>query len=191
MDERGNSLLHIAAKHGHRQLVNVILNQGGDINAKNSMGNTALHFVSDPVLQLHVDPERRIGTLLLSRGADPAPMNNELLLPHQGLSESKAVADEEREFMGHSLMMRPVSTVHESQEHRSEVAGGWRAQMLRGTPHPSSERFRPKPPVVPPWESEDALPPRPEKTPLKKTGGAGAPALLAARAAAKGSLKGP
>ena len=192
-DERGNTLLHIAAKHGHRQLLNVILNQGADINAKNNMGNTALHFVCDPVLQLHVDPEKRLATLLLSRGADPAPMNNELLLPHQGLSESKSSADEEREFMGHSLMTRPVETVHHGQQHRSFVAGTWRQQMIRAAPHPSAEKFRPKPPALAPWETEDALPPRPEKTPLKKTGGAGNPALLAAsaaRAAAKVSSPG-
>jgi hypothetical protein len=164
----------------------VILNQGADINAQNALGNTAMHFVCDPVLQLHVDPEKRVATLLLSRGADPAPLNNELLLPHQGLSESKQLADEERAFMGHSLQMRPLETVHDSTEHRSMVQGGWRAQMLRGKPQPSSEKFRPKPPVLPPWETEDALPPRPERTPLKKTGGAGAPALLAARAASKG-----
>jgi hypothetical protein len=37
-DERGNTLLHIAAKHGHRLLISKILDMGANINAQNAQG---------------------------------------------------------------------------------------------------------------------------------------------------------
>ena len=40
-DERGNTLLHIAAKHGHNLLIAKILDMGGNVNAKNTQGEWA------------------------------------------------------------------------------------------------------------------------------------------------------
>ena len=147
-------------------------------------GNTALHFVCDPLLQLHVDPEKKLATLLLSRGAQPAPMNNEFLLPHQGLSQSEAIASEERKFMGHAEQMRPSQTVEASRDQRARVLAAARYQLARGAPSPDPERYKPVPKEVPPWEREEALPPR-----SVRKGGGGGSSLLAARAAARGELK--
>ena len=43
-DSKGNTLLLIAAQNGLRRMCKLILREGGDIDATNSNGNTALHF---------------------------------------------------------------------------------------------------------------------------------------------------
>ena len=43
-DEKGNTLLILAALHGHNTIVKNLLEKGADINEKNNKGNTALHY---------------------------------------------------------------------------------------------------------------------------------------------------
>jgi hypothetical protein len=43
-DDRGNTLLHIAAKHGHRLLISKILDMGADVNAQNGQGACAVPY---------------------------------------------------------------------------------------------------------------------------------------------------
>jgi hypothetical protein len=43
-DEKGNTLLILAALHGHNTIVKNLLKKGADINEKNNKGNTALHY---------------------------------------------------------------------------------------------------------------------------------------------------
>ena len=43
-DEKGNTLLILAAIHGHNSIVKKLIEKGADINEKNNKGNTALHY---------------------------------------------------------------------------------------------------------------------------------------------------
>ena len=43
-DEKGNTLLILAAIHGHNSIVKKLIDEGADINEKNNKGNTALHY---------------------------------------------------------------------------------------------------------------------------------------------------
>lgn len=43
-DDHGNTILLVACQNGHKRALKVALRRGADINAKNSRGNTALHF---------------------------------------------------------------------------------------------------------------------------------------------------
>ena len=67
-DENHMTLLHVAADHQHLKLVQVLLNHGANVNAKNICGWTPLH----QVLHIHKTSEDviRIVQLLEERGAD-------------------------------------------------------------------------------------------------------------------------
>jgi len=43
-DEKGNTLLLLSAQNCNRELMELALNRGADINHQNAPGNTALHF---------------------------------------------------------------------------------------------------------------------------------------------------
>ena len=43
-DEKGNTLLILAALHGHNSIIKKLIEKGADINEKNNRGNTALHY---------------------------------------------------------------------------------------------------------------------------------------------------
>ena len=58
-----NTALRIASKEGHVELVEMLLNNGANVNAKNSYGVTALHIASR---EGHTD----IVAMLLEKGAD-------------------------------------------------------------------------------------------------------------------------
>lgn len=43
-DDNGNGILAIGSQNGSKKIVKLALRYGADINARNSTGNTALHF---------------------------------------------------------------------------------------------------------------------------------------------------
>lgn len=74
-NESGNSLLHVALMHGHRQMCHVLLNRGANVNHPNKAGNTPLHYCRDPVVGSAIDPEGHFGNYLVARGADEQAKN--------------------------------------------------------------------------------------------------------------------
>ena len=58
----GNTLLHIAAWHGHKELVALLLQKGADIQAKTDQGKTSLSIAEE-------QDEHEIAELLRSHGA--------------------------------------------------------------------------------------------------------------------------
>jgi ankyrin repeat protein len=67
--EDGTTLLHVASKNGHSEIVQIILNASGNINQADYRGNTALHLSS---ASGHVV----IVSILLNRGAFIYPNND-------------------------------------------------------------------------------------------------------------------
>ncbi|OMJ76732.1 hypothetical protein SteCoe_23846 [Stentor coeruleus] len=63
-DSNKNSLLHIAAKMGKREMIQYILSKGLDINTRNEFGETALHVACGKVKDLSMIK------FLVSKGAD-------------------------------------------------------------------------------------------------------------------------
>jgi hypothetical protein len=78
-DRSGNTLLHIAAKNGHADAVESLLDAGADIRAKNKLGYTALHEAAwhgqDAVVQAllnanaDINAEDKFGTTALHNAA--------------------------------------------------------------------------------------------------------------------------
>lgn len=52
-DRYGKTGLHIAAMHGHYQMVEILLGQGAEINAADKNGWTPLHCAAKYTLSLH------------------------------------------------------------------------------------------------------------------------------------------
>ena len=63
-DARGNSLLMLAAYHGHADVVSALAERGADVNAGNDRGQTPL---SGAVFKGYADVVR----VLVAAGADP------------------------------------------------------------------------------------------------------------------------
>jgi ankyrin repeat protein len=78
-DERGNTLLIIAAQNSNKRLVEMLLLRGAHINHQNAQGNTALHFA------LSFDPEGNLGEYLIEHGADDSIENIDGLTPYDGV----------------------------------------------------------------------------------------------------------
>ena len=78
VDKSGNRLLHIAATNSSASLTSKILEAGGDIDAPNVLGNTALH------LALYYK-KIQVSDLLLKAGANETVLNLEGLTPWEGL----------------------------------------------------------------------------------------------------------
>ena len=56
VDTKGRSCLHFAASMGREDLAQILLNSGSDVMAKDSNGNTPLHYSGhDQVVQLLFD----------------------------------------------------------------------------------------------------------------------------------------
>ena len=69
VDEKGNTLLTIACQNNKKRFVKLFLRHGADINAKNDLGNTALHYCSS--YSYH-----ELGEDLISKQADASLRNN-------------------------------------------------------------------------------------------------------------------
>eukprot|EP01038_Epipyxis_sp_PR26KG_P011234 gene11234-15074_t len=79
-DERGNTLLLIAAQNRNKRLVEMLLIRGANINHQNAQGNTALHFA------LAFDSEGILGEYLIEHGADDTIENIDGLTPYDGVA---------------------------------------------------------------------------------------------------------
>mmetsp|Transcript_29157 Transcript_29157/g.36599 ORF Transcript_29157/g.36599 Transcript_29157/m.36599 type:complete len:1081 (+) Transcript_29157:2-3244(+) len=78
-DERGNSLLMVAAQNLNRRMCELLLARGANINHQNAAGNTALHFA------MTYDAEGTLGEFLIMHGADDSIENHEGLSPYDGI----------------------------------------------------------------------------------------------------------
>jgi len=79
-DERGNTLLLIAAQNRNKRLVEMLLVRGANINHQNAKGNTALHFA------LAFDGEGVLGEYLIEHGANDAIENIDGRTPYDGVA---------------------------------------------------------------------------------------------------------
>jgi hypothetical protein len=72
-DENGYTAIHAAAAYGHQQLIQILLEAGADLHARDSDGDTPLHHCDDPAT----------AAFLVSLGASPTISNNEGKTPPQ------------------------------------------------------------------------------------------------------------
>jgi len=79
VDEKGTTLLLLAAQNVNRKLMELALNRGADINHQNTAGNTALHFA------MAYDAEGSLAEFLIQKGANDALENNEGLTCYDGI----------------------------------------------------------------------------------------------------------
>jgi pimeloyl-ACP methyl ester carboxylesterase len=79
-DERGNTLLIVAAQNRNKKLVEMLLLRGANINHQNAAGNTALHYA------IALDPEGSLAEYLIEHGADDTIENVDGLTPYDGVS---------------------------------------------------------------------------------------------------------
>ena len=79
-DERGNTLLLVAAQNSNKKLVEMLLVRGSNINHQNAQGNTALHFA------LAFDNEGQLGEYLIEHGSDDTIENLDGLTPYDGVA---------------------------------------------------------------------------------------------------------
>ncbi len=68
------TVLHIAARHGSLDVINYLLDQGADIDVRDSKGNTPLHLAQG-------NNKDEAFQLLLDRGADPSIANKIGFMP--------------------------------------------------------------------------------------------------------------
>ncbi|KAG7379020.1 hypothetical protein PHYPSEUDO_009152 [Phytophthora pseudosyringae] len=84
-DPVGSTLLHIAAKYGARNVLQVLKTSSvrGDVNAADSLGNTALHYAADGA-------QLEVARALLEMGADVNLRNRRLTAPlHMAVSKAR------------------------------------------------------------------------------------------------------
>ena len=78
-DERGNTLLLVAAQNSNKRMVELLLARGASINQQNATGNTALHFA------MAFDSDGLLGEYLIDHGADDTIENADGLTPYDGI----------------------------------------------------------------------------------------------------------
>ena len=77
-DERGNTLLHIAAQNGSRRIAKLCIRRGAVLNAQNLNGQTCLHFAFGYGFN-------DLGEYLVSKGCNDAILNKDKLTCYEGL----------------------------------------------------------------------------------------------------------
>ena len=81
-DEKGNTILIMAAQNNHKHILKLALKHGGHINMYNAMGNTALHFCTEYGYTT-------LGEYLLSKKADPLALNFKGFTAIEGVRASR------------------------------------------------------------------------------------------------------
>lgn len=79
-DEKGNTLLLVAAQNSNRKLVEKLVVRGSNVNHQSVAGNTALHFA------LAFDPDGGMGEYLIEHGADDTLENCDGKTAYDGLA---------------------------------------------------------------------------------------------------------
>jgi ankyrin repeat protein len=79
-DEKGHTLLLVAAQNSNKRLVEMLLLRGASINHQNAQGNTALHYA------LAFDNAGALGEYLIEHGADDTVENVGGLTPYDGVA---------------------------------------------------------------------------------------------------------
>ena len=79
-DERGNTLLLIAAQNCNKRLLEMLIIRGSNVNHQNALGNTALHFA------LAFDATGTLGEYLIEHGADDTIENVQGMSPYDGVA---------------------------------------------------------------------------------------------------------
>lgn len=83
--QNGNRAIHIAAQNGHKDIVQILINKGCDINVKNMKGNTPLHMA------IGYD-YYSTAVLLINSGAQLEALNNANIPASKGLEGDKSLA---------------------------------------------------------------------------------------------------
>lgn len=78
-DEKGNTVLHIAAQNGSKRLVKLCLRRGASLNKQNLKGQTALHFA-------FAYGYNKLGEYLIRKGASDDVLNMDGLTCYEGLA---------------------------------------------------------------------------------------------------------
>ena len=78
-DEKGQTLLLVAAQNSNKRMVEMLLSRGAAINHQNTVGNTALHYA------MAFDTDGLLGEYLIERGADDTIENGDGLTPYDGI----------------------------------------------------------------------------------------------------------
>lgn len=82
-DEKGNTLLSIAAQNVNFKIVELLLHRNADINHRNANGNTPLHFA------MAYDPEGTLAEYLIQQGADDTIENDLGCTCYDGIGSNK------------------------------------------------------------------------------------------------------
>ncbi|CAD7972075.1 unnamed protein product [Amoebophrya sp. A25] len=79
LDEKKNTLLHIACQNNHRRIAKLLIRAGIDLDAQNIKGNTALHYC-------YAYNFMQLAGVLLAKGADDGLLNFLNLPPSKGIA---------------------------------------------------------------------------------------------------------
>ena len=84
-DDRGNTLLLVAAQNSNKRMVELLLARGAVINHQNTLGNTALHYA------MAFDTDGLLGEYFIEHGADDTIENVEGLTPYDGIGAAATI----------------------------------------------------------------------------------------------------
>jgi len=90
-DGAADTLLTVAARHGHKRLLDLLLTRGANVNHQDAAGNCALHYCCDPGTQRLADPDGSVARYLLVHGAHAELVNRHGLTPFGGLRPGTAM----------------------------------------------------------------------------------------------------
>jgi hypothetical protein len=90
-DAAGNTLFLVAAMHGHKRLLDLLLARGANMNHQNTDGNCALHFCMDPGTRRLADPDGSVAKYLVMHGAHCELRNRWGMDPYQGVRPGTSV----------------------------------------------------------------------------------------------------